>query len=480
MKTTLSIILAGIFCIMTNSAYAGWVDDWISQHSGSSPSYIQGQERGYYSGGNFSMRWQNQNTYPITTTLPHVKSGCGGIDVFMGGFSFMDTDHLVNKLQAILTNAAGVAFDLALKTTCEMCSNTIKNLEALSDTLNNLQMNECSAGKSLVATVVDNAGWKMKSAQRAELGEAINYDKLSSGVSDLWSKLTTDQRAANNVPSTADTQSVTSGCNSTITSIFLQDGLLLTNLGNQMGLPTPYTDLMRGLVGDVRLEIKANHNVSYVPPCPQNNQNDLGAVTAGLVYAKNASGTCSQVPDSNADLVTYTTTVLTGVLQKIQNKQSLSADETTFVDSSPLATIPILKLAVVTDTADQTIGNLADLTAKAYALQILSDLYTRATSITMKAREILARQNGAATGQPDSKCADATFAPDIDSNLAEMLKNIQTVRKAAQASYNTSAQQFAGTMQYLQQMQQQQIFVQNQVRKLFGDYAANSVKARSH
>ena len=203
MKKTICTVLAaiGFSCVLAQPVSAGgWVDDWVSQKSGSGPSSIEGQERGYYSGGNFSARWQNQTTYPVTTSIPHVKSGCGGIDVFMGGFSFMNTDYLVKKLQSIMSSAPAVAFDLGLKTLCEQCSNTIKNLEAMSDTLNNLQMNECAASKSLVATVADASDWKLTQAQRSELGEAISYDKLSSGVSDMWTTLTTSQRAANNVP----------------------------------------------------------------------------------------------------------------------------------------------------------------------------------------------------------------------------------------------------------------------------------------
>ena len=475
-KIYTAIAAIGFSCVLAHTASAsGWVDDWVNQQSGSGPSYIQGQERGFYSGGNFSMRWQDPTTYPVTTTMPHIKSGCGGIDVFMGGFSFMNSNYLVTKLQAILSNAAGVAFDLALKTVCEQCANTIKNLESISDTLNHLQMNECAAGKSIVATVADATDWKMTDAQRSELGEAINYDKLSSGASDLWSSLTKSQKSANNVPTSADTQSVMSGCNSAITTIFLKDGLLLSNLGTQMGLPAAYTNLMRGLVGDVRLNITQNHNVSYVEPCPQNNQSDLGAVVAGKVFAKDTLEACAQITDTNADLTNYATNELNNILNDMMTKTALSSTDLAFIAKDPIATIPILKLAIATNTTSQTIGNLADLTAKAYALQMLADLYTRTDGIAMKAREILSRQSGAASGQKDTKCADATFAPNIDKNLAMMMENIQKVRKAAQASYNTSATQFAASMQYLQQQQQQEAYVNSQVRKRFGDYAANSV-----
>ena len=478
MKKNICTVLAaiGFSCVLAQPVSAGgWVDDWVSQKSGSGPSSIDGQERGYYSGGNFSARWQNQTTYPVTTSVPHVKSGCGGIDVFMGGFSFMNSDYLVKKLQSIMSSAPAVAFDLGLKTLCEQCSNTIKNLEAMSDTLNGLQMNECAASKSLVATVADASDWKLTQAQRSELGEAISYDKLSSGAADMWTTLTKSQRAANNVPTTGDTQSVTSGCSSDITKVFLQDGLLLANMGNQMGLPSTYIDLMRGLVGDVRLNITQNHSVSYVAPCPQNNPDDLGAVTAGKMFAQDTSENCSQVTDTNGDLTNYVTKELTTILGDMQNKNGLSAADMTFINASPLATLPILKLAIATSTQSETVSNLADLTAKAYALQMLFDLYSRTDNIATKARELLARQNGAVSGQKDSKCADATFAPNIDKNLATMIENIQKVRKGAQASYNTSAAQLATQLQYLQNRQQQEAYVNNVVRKRFGNSAANVI-----
>ncbi|MCP4339036.1 MAG: hypothetical protein GY799_09170, partial [Desulfobulbaceae bacterium] len=87
---------------------AAWVDDWLQQKTTTSPNHFSGQQRGYYSGGSFNARWPNTSTYPVTVEMPRVKSGCGGIDVFMGGFSFMNTDYLVDKLQGILTNAAAV------------------------------------------------------------------------------------------------------------------------------------------------------------------------------------------------------------------------------------------------------------------------------------------------------------------------------------------------------------------------------------
>ena len=171
-KALLSTLLA--VTISAQTAQAGWVDDWLQQQAGSTPNYFSGQQRGYYSGGSFSGRWPSTAEYPVTVEVPRIKSGCGGIDVFMGGFSFMNTDYLVNKLQAILTGAPAVAFDLALKTLCEQCSNTIKNFEALADNLNSMQLDECAASKELVGIVANENGFHSSEVMRERLGTAID------------------------------------------------------------------------------------------------------------------------------------------------------------------------------------------------------------------------------------------------------------------------------------------------------------------
>ncbi|BEH09855.1 hypothetical protein GSUET_14670 [Geobacter sulfurreducens subsp. ethanolicus] len=80
-----------------------------------------------------------------------IKSGCGGIDAFLGGFRFMNVDYLVQKLQRILSSTPAAAFDIAMKTLAPQVSDTIKSLEAIADRLNNIQLNDCKAAQALVA-----------------------------------------------------------------------------------------------------------------------------------------------------------------------------------------------------------------------------------------------------------------------------------------------------------------------------------------
>ncbi len=48
-------------------------------------------------------------------TLPDINAGCGGIDAYLGSFSFINGDQLQRFVKQIMSNAAGYFFDLALQ-----------------------------------------------------------------------------------------------------------------------------------------------------------------------------------------------------------------------------------------------------------------------------------------------------------------------------------------------------------------------------
>ena len=472
----LAVIITGTLAL-EDTVSAAWVDDWLNQRTTTSPNYFSGQQRGYYSGGGFSARWPSKVDYPITVEMPRIKSGCGGIDVFMGGFSFMNTDYLVDKLQSILDSAPAVAFDLALKTLCEQCSNTIKNFEALADNLNSMQIDECAAAKEMVGVVMDENGFHSTEVMREKLGTAIKENKLSQGISEMWDIITQEDKANNNVPQSGDVSRVTSGCNAEITSTFLSGGSLLENVGNKIGIPTNHINLIRGLVGDVKLEGPANaYKVSYEAPCAENNPDDIKAFTTGEVYAKDTGGTCNQITDTNRDLREYVQNTLTGIADKIETKGALSAVELSFLETNPLSALPILKTAVGAGMQEATVAGLADITSNAYALQMLSDLYVRAEAIALKAREMLEKQAEASSGQPSENCAAVIFAEHADQNISIMLKRIRRLQDTARASYVASAKEMSTIMDYLEHMQKIELQMTAEITRRYGKDIAARVR----
>jgi conjugative transfer pilus assembly protein TraH len=467
-KTIFALSVSLLWPILAQVAEAGWVDDWLQQSNTTQTGYFQGQQRGYYSAGGFSGRWKSSADYPVTLEMPKVKSGCGGIDVFMGGFSFMDTDYLVDKLQAILSNAAGVAFDLGLKTLCEQCSNTIKNFEALSDALDQMQIDECSAGKSLVGIVADENGFHSGEEMKERLGTAVKENKLVSGVSDMWTDLTTAEQASGGAVSSGEVSAVTSGCNADVLDLFLNGDSMLANVGAKMSIPGAHIDLIRGLVGDLKLSGPAEaYKISYMPPCSENNTDSIRSFAIGDIYTKSSVGICSQVTDGNRDMGAYVRTQLSSIADKLRTKGAFTPAEIAFMDSHPLSPLPILKSAVGTRTEGATLSGLADITAAAYSLQMISDLYIRAEMIARKAREVLEKKASGSSGSPDT-CAAVIFAENAGQDLSLMLEKIQQLQEGAKTSYIASTAEMNAILSYLERMQDLESRMNQEVTRRFG------------
>ena len=83
----------------------------------SQPQVWQGQAAGYATGGSLYARTQVKTVQLISMTLPDINAGCGGIDAYLGSFSFINSDQLQRFAKQIMSNAAGYFFDLALQTT---------------------------------------------------------------------------------------------------------------------------------------------------------------------------------------------------------------------------------------------------------------------------------------------------------------------------------------------------------------------------
>lgn len=451
-----------VMVLTTLPARAGWVDDWLTQSTSNPPDYFAGQKRGYYSGGSFSARWPNTAVYPLTVEPPRIKSGCGGIDIFLGGFSFLNFEYLVQKLQRILMSGGAVAFDLALKTLCEPCATSIKSFEAIADKLNSLQLDECTAAKDIKAVLQSSDGQGFASMDTIErrLGNAIKENKLSQGLADLYQTITEEDRANKNLAQKPDVLRAVSGCNDEIKEIFLSNladggGSLLENLGvGKLGLSSDYVSLIRGLVGDVRVEGPDNaFKVSFVSPCPQNTPDDVKAFTQGDVMAKDTAGACDRITDANANLVNYVQTRMRSVADKMKGQVALDATDTAFIQNSPLSLSLGLKTAVGTEQEAPTIATLSDLTAKAYVLQMLVDLYNRATQVMEKAKELLSKRSSAAAGQDSETCKAAIFADNLDDQVAGMNEKIYRLQLAARESYSASATELAMIFKILDHMQ---------------------------
>ena len=118
----------------------------------------EGQSRGFVTGGSVSVRLPNETIQPLSVSLPHLRSGCGGVDLFLGAISYISADDLIRKMKAIGTSFASYAFMMALKTLCSPCENIMEKLEAASRAANSLSVDTCRAGESLAEGIFGEGG----------------------------------------------------------------------------------------------------------------------------------------------------------------------------------------------------------------------------------------------------------------------------------------------------------------------------------
>lgn len=117
------------------------------------PQAYHGQEAGYYTGGSLYARNSVRDIQLASVQLPSYRGGCGGIDLFTGGFSFINSKQLEAAMKNIANNATNYAFMLAVKSVSPLIANTMEDLQTWANKVNNMNINSCEAGASLVGSI---------------------------------------------------------------------------------------------------------------------------------------------------------------------------------------------------------------------------------------------------------------------------------------------------------------------------------------
>jgi len=438
---------------------ADWVSDWIQQKTSESPNYFQGQQRGYFTLGSFSARWQHTQTFsPISISMPSIKVGCGGIDIFSGALGFVNPQYLVQQLQAMLQAAPAVAFDLALKTLCEQCSQTIKAIEAFIQKLNSLQFDACKTTRAAVFTLASAIDPEIAERNQAEADEA---HQTLSGIGKMFTDIFRSEQSIPpsnpniGTPASAQTNyyDMIKGCPSDIQYIFSRPNTtLLQQLANTVSLPYQYIDLIRGEVGDIQVAVASNAAgklqlvIVPLPPCKQNDSTSIKDFYNGNVWAEDASGNCYNAGVMN--LTTYVQNSMQSIINKMQNKgQGLTATEYGILQVSPISLYQTLKASILAGDINSTAATLSDLTVKAYALGAMEDLYVLAENLFYRMNKIIHSES---MDSPDCKVDITAAHPEL---LDGFIKLILKKKEMITQDYQKSAQELAAINDIIQHYQ---------------------------
>ncbi|GEM_PF-3070177 len=269
------ILISFLFSLPTFAGLTDYMKDSISNvGSNLSLEYYSTQERGYLLGGSWHYRVPNITVYPFTITPPSIKAGCGGIDIIMGGFSYVQPEYLVQVLQNLIQAAPAVAFEIALDTFAPQVNDIVNRITALINLINQLNFQSCQALNGIKAYVESNilkAKESTASKEAAKSQASGGTEAFFSGIQSWINEFSTQW---NNLVNSLKNQPVKSGTTSVSidTNSLIESALTSTKIGDD----TQIASLIRGILGDINpsqlIALCANQQAGggYIPPTISN------------------------------------------------------------------------------------------------------------------------------------------------------------------------------------------------------------------
>lgn len=277
-------------CLTPRPATAGMLADMTQMFMSNStaPTTLSTKDRVGVFGGSFEMRSPTTAINLVAFDPPRFDAGCGGIDLYGGSFSFINSQQLVQIFRAVAANAVGLAFKAAVTAISPQLSNLMTEFQTLLQHMNGLAKNSCQLAH-LIVDPVDK-----------ELDNAINGDGGIGGTmqgfySDTFGALTSYLQNANSYLSQQASVNPKSGNRNL--KLIMNSGASATmgipGLGNYDGSPddptNPNSLNNRLLVSVMGYEITG---------LPCQNQNGAGAPDAGGTAPNSTLGnvTCTGSP----------------------------------------------------------------------------------------------------------------------------------------------------------------------------------------
>lgn len=434
-----------LFAVMATTFWStsvlsdSWVDDWFDSATYSGPSSFSTQNRHFMTGGSFSVRSQVKTDYPISITMPRISAGCGGIDGFMGGFSFLDADYLVDKSQRMMQAAPYIAVDMALKTMSKEFSDTLKAAEGIVSSLNSIQLDECRSMRPIVTAAMD----RDPDAARQALGEVVNAKQIRESSSRLWQEAT-EAIADNNGSPPSDLAEEILGCPADIRDMF-SGGSVIEKIAEKANMGA-HANLIRGYFGDVVIHHENNMLVPEpVQPCSGNRDNHEGFLYGDSYERRADTMACANAGGKTVHEAIYER--INSIANKIQNDQPLNSNDRAFAgEGTQLPIFRILQVAYEQGTLDDTVRILTDVTAAAYAARVADTFYYETYAILRTVSDSISTPSQDTNGKP----CRMTVLAGAAGQIRELLREVRDARRNMMAQVSTTINehtQFLGVVE---------------------------------
>jgi len=459
-----------------SSAFADMSDymtQTLSQIQSLAPHAYEGQQRGYFVGGTMHVPPLGQTIQPFSVTLPSIQNNsCGGINAMMGGFSYLNFQYLVQKLQGIIQAAPALAFEIAIKVLSEKLGGVMNGLEQITDAINGLNFNSCTAMNGIVnaaSNAITNAisGSASATTQQQSSGGS---DWFGNGITNFVNNISQGwQTMISGLQGEGVNTNTPQGQNS---AGFVPPAGVLNYANSLAGnLPSSFIRTLRYYVGDVVPSTVNGTNGTlsavgqYDPGCNNNAQSLIKNLANGYDYQISFSdftnGQCGsvQVSQNSNNLVTQVQGYLNEIYTDLSTNQNLS-DPTVinFINSSTIPVYSFMREAAMLQSpaiSEELINELSVPISYQFAANVAGKLASIVNntigSVAVQAETDVSGMNNESYLKALVKLEDA---------LTNFQKNMQLASynslMKAQAVYGSFIKQYSLLTDEVQQQMQQQ------------------------
>lgn len=433
------ILAAMVATSVSTPSRADWVGEWFDQSTTTSAGGYRNQQRGFYSAGGFSGRYRMTNDYAVTASPPRLEVGCGGIDLFGGGFTYLDPEYLVEKFQRIIQAAPAFAFDLAMTQYCQPCKDAMNTLTAITDQLNSIQLNDCRMSKRLVTAVAEDKN-VLSELWAEAAGNFSMSEALRKNPQDFQDQVRSNAGAAPD-----DTQNTLADCPDLFRRIFV-NGSVMQNAAAEVGMNN-FAGIMRGLIGDARVTYNSAQRLYQVETfsyCPSNAQIQPDSFVTGTMDQMNATGTCSA--SGMSPVIQVTADRLADIAAKLSapgGAAGLTPEEQAFIEASSFPILTLLANAAAQGTADSMVEILAEPVAFQTAHRMLNDLWEVMRFVITKANQVGSNNNFSVGG--NNRC-DVSMVQNAITHIKGMEPRIAEFSHASRVSWQSKMAEWNTTL----------------------------------
>lgn len=131
-----------------NSTIGGMFDGMVST---SPAGKWETQSRGVISGGGVRTRTPIVEEQLLNIQMPSADASCGGIDLFAGSFSYVNSDQLTQLGRHLISNAKNLAFKMGLEVVSPKIAGLMQEVENTVRDMNELSLNSCELAQGIMA-----------------------------------------------------------------------------------------------------------------------------------------------------------------------------------------------------------------------------------------------------------------------------------------------------------------------------------------